>query len=122
MSAQPDQNTLVQPSAGAGTTSQPASATTGAGSGTVTGGSNAGQNVGQKAGSAISGVFGAIHGAGEAIRGTINSTVDSFGDAVAGREPGSVASRSSNNPEEGQATAQKGVEEVRQGFERATGK
>ncbi|KAM0786933.1 hypothetical protein ACM66B_002355 [Microbotryomycetes sp. NB124-2] len=118
MSAQPDQNTLVQPSAGAGTTSQPASATTGAGSGTVTGGSNAGQNVGQKAG----GVFGAIHGAGEAIRGTINSTVDSFGDAVAGREPGSVASRSSNNPEEGQATAQKGVEEVRQGFERATGK
>ncbi|KAK4052827.1 hypothetical protein OIV83_002114 [Microbotryomycetes sp. JL201] len=118
MASKPDQNTLVQPSVG-GTAANPAP-TTGAGSGTV--GNPQSNDIGQKAGSAISGVFGAIHGAGEAIRGTINSTLDSFGDSLAGREQGSVASRSSNNPQEGQATAQKGVEEMRQGYEQVTGK
>lgn len=37
--------------------------------------------------------FQALHGTGEAIRGTINDTLDGTGDAVAGREQGSVASR-----------------------------
>ncbi|KAK4057392.1 hypothetical protein OIO90_001461 [Microbotryomycetes sp. JL221] len=119
MSTQPDSGTFVQPSVGQGSDAHP-SVTTGAGQGTAqTGaGSGGGGNVGQKAG----GLFGAIHGAGETIRGTINSTVDSFGDAVAGREPGSVASRSSNNPQQGEATAQKGVDEVREGYEKMTGK
>ncbi|GAA6010420.1 hypothetical protein JCM10207_001296 [Rhodosporidiobolus poonsookiae] len=52
-------------------------------------------------------------GAGEALRGTINSGLDGLGDGIAGRQQGTVESRSHANHEE--SVADKGKAEWNRG-------
>ncbi|GAA5973594.1 hypothetical protein JCM8115_000429 [Rhodotorula mucilaginosa] len=79
--------------------------------------SGAGADLGNRAG----GVFNALHGAGEAIRGNINSFLDQGGDAVAGREHGTVPSRDAP-PAGHETTAQSGVSELKKGISEIQGK
>ncbi|BGP19448.1 hypothetical protein JCM10213v2_007538 [Rhodosporidiobolus nylandii] len=58
-------------------------------------------------------------GAGEAIRGTINDTLDGLGDGVAGRQHGTVESRSSAST--GETVAQKGEREFKEGIAHVQG-
>ncbi|KWU41877.1 hypothetical protein RHOSPDRAFT_36579 [Rhodotorula sp. JG-1b] len=90
--------------------------------------SGAGADLGNRAGAltteiewTYSGVFNALHGAGEAIRGNINSFLDQGGDAVAGREHGTVPSRDAP-PAGHETTAQSGVSELKKGISEIQGK
>ncbi|GAA5992150.1 hypothetical protein JCM10908_001790 [Rhodotorula pacifica] len=85
--------------------------------GTTSTSGNAGADLGNRAG----GVFNALHGAGEAIRGNINSFLDQGGDAVAGREHGSVPSRETTTAGH-DTTAQKGLNELNKGIAEVQGK
>ncbi|GAA5932571.1 hypothetical protein JCM10213_006268 [Rhodosporidiobolus nylandii] len=76
-------------------------------------------SVGADHGDRLKGVFSAIHGAGEAIRGTINDTLDGLGDGVAGRQHGTVESRSSAST--GETVAQKGEREFKEGIAHVQG-
>ncbi|POY75850.1 hypothetical protein BMF94_0932 [Rhodotorula taiwanensis] len=78
--------------------------------------SNVGGDLGNRAG----GVFNAMHGAGEAIRGNINSFLDQGGDALAGREHGSVPSRETGTAGH-ESTAQKGINELSKGISQIQG-
>ncbi|GAA5869314.1 hypothetical protein JCM3774_004204 [Rhodotorula dairenensis] len=77
----------------------------------------AGADLGNRAG----GVFNALHGAGEALRGNINSFLDQGGDAVAGREHGTVPSRETR-PAGHETTAQSGLSELNKGISEMQGK
>ncbi|EOR01120.1 hypothetical protein E3P92_03595 [Wallemia ichthyophaga] len=65
----------------------------------------------------IQGAWKGFHGAGEAIRGTFNESVDRAGDQVAGRQAGSVESKS-DNP----GTSKQGLEEMKDGMDKLNSK
>ncbi|BGP57680.1 hypothetical protein JCM8202_005462 [Rhodotorula sphaerocarpa] len=83
--------------------------------------STSGGGAGKDAGKRTGGAFNAMHGAGEAIRGNINDFLDQGGDAVAGREHGSVSSREAGGENHG-ATAAKGAGEYNKGVAEMKGK
>ncbi|PWN92507.1 hypothetical protein FA10DRAFT_266256 [Acaromyces ingoldii] len=87
-------------------------------------------NAGEGVGNAIKGAFNTAHGLGETIRGTVNGNLDKFGEGITNNEAGGrggTANSTTNLEGSGataadhQSTAQKGLDEIKQGISSVQG-